>query len=159
MQSIKNNTNHKLGQYLIIYIYIYRFKMGGKWPCSFCFVGCCFLDYHHFNIYIYIYIYMIFRREVSGCASFVLWGVASRITMTYIYTYIYIYLHIHIYIYGLRWKLSGCEVFVLWGVASRITMTYIYIYIGILQSSKSGVGNNSARIDKLFKFRILKYSL
>ena len=35
---------------------------------------------------------------------------------------------------------------------------YIYIYIYILQSSISGVGNNSIRTNKLFKFRIFKYS-
>ena len=35
---------------------------------------------------------------------------------------------------------------------------YIYIYICILQSSKSGIGNNSVRTNKIFKFKIFKYS-
>ena len=36
------------------------------------------------------------------------------------------------------------------------THTHIYIYIGILQSSKSGIGNNSNRTIKIFNFRIFK---
>ena len=38
------------------------------------------------------------------------------------------------------------------------TTLYIYIYISILQSSKSEVGNNSVRTNKLFKFQIFIYS-
>ena len=34
----------------------------------------------------------------------------------------------------------------------------LYIYIGVLQSSKSGVGKNSARTIELFKIRIFKNS-
>ena len=57
-------------------------------------------------------------------------------THTHTHTYIYTHTHTHTHIY-----------------------IYIYIYIeGILQSSKSGVGNSFVRTNKLIKFRILKYS-
>ena len=36
-----------------------------------------------------------------------------------------------------------------------LVMDRVYIYIYILQSSKSGIGNNSIRTNKIFKFRIL----
>ena len=56
------------------------FVMGGRWPYSWCFVGCCRQDL--FNIYIYMYI-----REFE--LDFRL--IKSKTVLQYIYIYIYIY--------------------------------------------------------------------
>ena len=48
----------------------------------------------------------------------------------------------------------GCLcIYTMYSYCIFLLYIYIYIYIkGILQPSKSGVGNNSVRTNKLFKF-------
>ena len=74
------------------------FVIGGRWPYSWCLVGCCRQDllriarsiiYIYIDIYIYIYIYIY-------------WWPLHIYIYIYIYLggyYIYIYIHIYIYIY------------------------------------------------------------
>ena len=58
------------------------FVMGGRWPYSWCFVGCCLQDLLNIarSILVYIYIYIYIYMCVCVCVC------------VYLYIYIYIYI-------------------------------------------------------------------